>query len=564
MTAGLFELAMVVLVAAILGFVAKAFRQPLIVAYLATGAIIGYFNFFNIADQETFRVFSDLGIMFLLFLVGLEINYSSLRSVGKVSLAVGLGQILFTSLLGFVIAWLFGFDALPSLYIAVALTFSSTIIIVKLLSEKRDLNSLYGKISVGMLLVQDFVAILLLVLLAGFEHGSPREVTAGIAMTVMKSIGLFALILWIGKRVLPAIADKAAKSAELLFVMSLAWMFLLTAIAQRLGLSIEIGGFLAGLGLANATEHYQISARIRPLRDFFILVFFVILGSSFVLNADMAGLAAPVAVFSLFVLIGNPFIVLIIMGLMGYRKRTSFLTGLTVAQISEFSLVLVALGNRLGHVGNNVVSLVTAVGIVTITLSTYLILYADRIFPRITRLLAIFERKTTVEDGWRNREFKKPVILIGAHRTGQSIAMSVPKEQLLVIDFDPEIIAELVRHGYDYIFGDIADPEVLEQANFAAARLVISTSPDPEDNLALLTVASRFTPRPKIVVRADTEADARLLYVRGADYVILPNITAGQYFGKTVVLDPTLRVLEHLRQRDIAMLAKRHHFAITN
>ncbi len=562
MTAGLFSLAMVVLTAAILGFAAKALRQPLIVAYLATGAIIGYFNVFNIGDEASFRLFSELGVMFLLFLVGLEINYDSLRLVGRASLLLGFGQIAVTFGVGFGLAQIFGFSAIHSAYIAIALTFSSTIIAVKMLSEKRDLNSLYGRLAVGILLVQDFAVILLLVVLAGFSAGGAVSLI-DIVVAAGKGIGLFVLMLFLGRKILPRIADRAARSTELLFIMSLAWMFATAAVVARMGLSIEIAGFLAGLALANASEHYQIAGRIRPLRDFFIVIFFVMLGST-IATASFTGLTWPIIIFSLFVLVGNPIIVLVIMGVMGYRKRTAFLTGLAIAQISEFSLVLVSLGRSVGHLDDASVSLITAVGIVTITLSSYLVTHADSLFRRFSRLLGFFERKTTKENGWTTREFKKPVILIGAHRTGESIALSLAKEDLLVIDFDPEVIAELARHGYDYIFGDIGDPDVREQANFAAARLVVSTSPDVDDNLAVLELVRQLDPRPKVVLRADTETDARLFYVRGADYVLLPNITAGQYFGKTVALDPTLRVLEHLRQRDIAMLAKRRRFAVTN
>jgi Kef-type K+ transport system membrane component KefB len=555
MTAGLFELAVVILLAAFLGFIAKILRQPLIIAYLATGAVIGYFGFVDLTEQTAFHFFSDLGIMFLLFLVGLEINYSSLKLVGKTSFIVGIGQVIFTSLLGYFIALALGFDPMASIYIAIALSFSSTIIVVKLLSEKRELNSLYGKISVGFLLVQDFVAILILLGLSGLAPGGEVDWLA-LGMTILKGLGLFALMLWLGRKVLPFVFDRVARSSELLFIISLAWVFLLAALVSRIGFSIEIAGFLAGLALANSSEHYQIAQRIRPLRDFFILVFFVMLGASSA-TADFTGLGLATIVFSLFVLIGNPIIVLIIMGTMRYRRRTSFLTGLAVAQISEFSLVLAAMGAKVGHLDESAVALVTAVGIATITVSSYMIIYGNGLYRRFSGMLRIFERRHLRRE--HNVDIRrKEIILIGAHRTGESIAMNLSPDQVLVIDFDPEVIGNLSGRGYECIFGDITDPEVFEEANFPEAKLVISTSPDLQDNLTLLETLNQMDLRPKVILRAENEEEAKFLYTKGADYVLLPHFTSGQYLGKTLALDPDAQILEHLREKDLEVMMHQH------
>ena len=559
MDAGLFELAIVVLIAAGLGIAAKIFKQPIILAYLAAGIVVGYFSFFNLADKESFRIFSDLGIMFLLFLVGLEINYTSLRLVGRASATVGLAQIIFTFVIGYLIALLFDFNYLYAAYISIALTFSSTIIVIKLLSEKKDLNSLYGKISIGVLLMQDLAVILLLIFLAGVES-SGSAISSNIFLAILKTVVLFGLTIYLGRKILPLLFDKIAHSSELLFITSLAWVFLMATLAGKIGFSIEIGGFLAGLALANSSENFQIAARIRSLRDFFILIFFVILGSSLMFS-DFSGLFLPIIVFSLFVLIGNPLIVIIIMGILGYRKRTGFLTGITIAQISEFSLVLAALGFKLGHISENIVALITAVGIITIISSTYLVIHADKIFRRFFRYLDLFERKKIREDNSLGKEFNKPVILIGSHRTGASIAHNIPKEDLLIVDFDPEIITQLKKHGYDYLFGDISDPEIFEKSNAVDSRLVISTSPDLEDNLTLLSEINKSLKdkRPKIILRARTEKEAEILYSSGADYVLLPHFTAGQYLGKTIAIDPEMKILEQLKERDLSLMKKINH-----
>ncbi|MBI2607699.1 MAG: cation:proton antiporter [Candidatus Doudnabacteria bacterium] len=553
MLTGITELAIAITLAAVLSFVARWLRQPLILAYLAAGAIISYFGFFDPLGQETFNIFADLGIMFLLFLVGLEINYNSLRLVGKTSIIIGLGQIIFTSLVGFFIAQGFGFSQIESAYIAIALTFSSTIIIVKLLSDKKDLNSLYGKISIGFMLVQDAVAIFLMIILTGIETGT--DAFTNLYVTAIKGLVLFLIILWLGKHVLPALFDKIAHSQELLFLASTAWVFVLAAIVSKIGFSIEIAGFLAGVALANSLESYQIAYKIRPLRDFFILIFFVILGASFVFG-DFTGLTKPIITFSLFVLIGNPLIVLILMGLMGYRKHTSFLAGITVAQISEFSLILAALGLKLGQINEQVVALITAVGIITITLSTYLIIYGNTIYHWLRNPLSIFERKNTAENHLFDPSAKKSIVLVGFHRTGRSFVQNFPKKDLLVIDQDPDAIQELKKQGYDHLFGDIIDQEIFDKIRSTKLDLIVSTSPDLEDNLILIKKVRGLSRRPKVVVRAESDKEARMLYQKGADYVILPHFTSGHYLGAAIASDASLKVFRRLKQRDSKILNK--------
>lgn len=559
MTTGIIELAAVVLIAAVLGVAAKFLKQPVILAYLATGMLIGALGFTDLVAQDTFRLFSSLGIMLLLFLVGLEINYTSLRLVGKASVLVGLGQIVFTAVIGYGIATLLGFAPLPALYLAVALTFSSTIIVVKLLSDRKDLQSLYGRISVGFLLLQDFVAILILIFLAGLGGAgvTPFFVSPVLQalLTILEGTALFGLMLWLGRKVLPRLFDRVARSEELLFLLSLAWLFAVAVAVSKLGFSIEIAGFMAGIALANSSERFQIASRIAPLRDFFILVFFVILGSS-VAFGNLAGLAVPILSLSLFVLVGNPLIVLAVMGLMGYRRRTSFFAGITTAQISEFSFILAAAGVSAGHLAPEVAAIVTAVGVITITLSVYAIGHADGFYKRLAPLLSIFERRHTTEQEIPESGFHKPIVLIGGHRTGGVIAESLPREDVLVVDFDPEVVKRMTARGYTCLFGDARDRDILETANAGDARLVISTSPDFEDNVTILEELKGKGS--KLVARAETEEDAKLLYARGADYVLLPHFTAGQYFGRTLGLDPELKVLADLKERDLAVLARNH------
>ena len=554
MASEIVQLAIVLSVASILGYVARLLRQPLILAYLATGFILNYF--YPAGMQDSLRIFADLGIMFLLFLVGLEINYESFRSVSKPAMIIGLAQVVVTFGVGFWIAQLLHFGIISSAYIGIALTFSSTIIAVKVLTEKRDMHSLYGRMAIGILLVQDLVAIVLLVILSGVRGGEGVEYLSILGI-MGKAVILFGIMLYLGKKVLPAVLDRVARSQELLFMMSLAWVFLVATFAKAIGFSVEVAGFLAGLSLANSAEHFQISSRVRPLRDFFILIFFVALGSS-VSFSSVGESAIPIIMLSLFVLIGNPLIVLVVMGLMGYRKRTSFMTGMAIAQISEFSLILVALGARIGHLDNGAVSLIIAVGVTTFLISSYLVQHSELVFATLSKELSLFEKRRTGDERLPDKGFHKPIILIGAHRTGQSILDSLDVKDVLVIDFNPEVLPQLKERKVDYLFGDVADREIFEKANFDEAKLVISTSPDPEDNLMLISELKDLLERPKLIVRAETEKDAKMLYAHGADYVLLPHFTAGQYLGKTISTKNGVDALIHLKKHDLSLLKNWH------
>ena len=549
----LLELGIILVLAAILGIILKALKQPLILAYLITGLIIGALGFFDIAEREALEFFSNLGVMFLLFLVGLEMDYDSIKKVGKTSLAIGLGQVAFTATGGFLIAnFVFGFELIHAAYIAIALTFSSTVIIVKLLSDKGNLTSLHGRAAIGLLLVQDMVVILILISLNALEAGG--DVGIGPVMQIIAGgVALFMVMMALGRTVFPYIFRKVAHSQELLFLVSLAWLLFFAVIVKATGFSIEIAGFLGGVALANSAQKYHIASKIRPLRDFFILVFFAILGSMMAVS-NLGGMILPIIAFSMFVLIGNPIIVMFIMKLLGYKKRTNFLTGVTVAQISEFSMIFATLGLTLGHISDQVFALIAAVGVVTITLSTYLILYAEKIFDYISKPLSFFEKENTIEDMESDPDPSKPIILIGAHRTGEGIMNYIDPEDLLVIDFDPVVIDELKERGVKHLFSDITDPHVLEYINLNDVEVVISTSPSLKDNLDLIRRFKRKNVDTKIIVRAEEKREALELYDEGADYVLLPHFVSGQYLGS--IIDPEFKLdrLKELRDIDLEFL----------
>ncbi len=531
-----FELTLVIVVAAIFGIVARLLRQPTIVAYIAGGVALVALGLLAPENHDVLETMGTLGVTLLLFLVGLQMRFDNLTTVGRASLLGGVGQIIFTTAVGFGIVTLMGYEWLPALYMSFALAFSSTIIVVKLLNEKRDTQSLYGRIVVGFLIVQDVVAILLLIFLAGFQgEGSSASAWSFIG-TVAKSIFIFGLVYYLSQKVFPWIFTRLARTQELVFVISIAWALGFSALiaSDWIGLSIEIGGFLAGIALARSLEQFQIEAQMRPLRDFFLLLFFVSLGSLLVIDTISVSLL-PAIILSLFVLIGNPLIMLLIMGALGYRRKTNFFSSVTVAQISEFSLILMAMGLTLGHVTGSDVSLVTLVAIITITISTYMILYSHILFRKLSPFLKLFERKNTLEESLPQLNIKGPIILIGANRLGGHLLHTITKQKLVIVEFDPVIVQKLQEKKYKVVFDDITDPEIQDVVHLSEAYIVISTIPNVDDNILLIKGVNDQKQKngfgPRVIVTAYTVWEAQHLYKAGADYVVLPHFLGGKHLA---------------------------------
>jgi len=557
------EIGIIIIVAGVLAIIAKALHQPRILAYIIAGVILGPAVFGIVKNQETMNTLASLGITFLLFLVGLELDLRKLKEVGATSILISLGHMIFTGGLGFLIAIAFGFSTLQAVYISLALVFSSTVIVVKLLSEKHELDSLYGRITVGFLLVQDLVAIIALIFLAGFHvNGSTTLTFESLGLALGKGIGLFLIVILLSKYILPYIFKFVARSSELLFLTSIVWCFFITMIAGASGLSIAIGAFIAGVALASLPYNLEIVSRVRSLRDFFIILFFVTLGMQIFFSISGANLARFI-VLSLFVLIGNPLVVLILMGLSGYKKRTSFLTGISIAQISEFSFIIIAIGFKLGQISSEVVSLITLIGVTTIAASSYMIMYADQIYRFLAPILVIFETKSGTkkdEQIYIPQKLKNHVIVIGYHRIGHTVVHSLKKlgSNILVVEFDPRKIKQLEKQKIPHIYGDITDLDILDKVGLKHASMIVSTDPKREDDLFIIQKAKEAKKSTICITTADQVEEALELYECGADYVILPHILGGEHAAVLIEkMNGTLDTAVSARKNHIKELKKR-------
>ncbi|MBP6384280.1 cation:proton antiporter [Aeromonas salmonicida] len=532
------DFALLLLLSALAGGVALWLRQPVLIAYIVVGivvgpAVLGLVSAHDSVARDQIDLLAQIGVAVLLFVVGLKLDLQHVRHLGPVALATGLGQLCFTIVIGFGLILLLGKPPLEALYVAVALTFSSTIIIVKLLSDKRELDSLHGRIAVGFLIVQDLAVVLAMMAMSTMraESGSWDLVALSLLLRLMvAALAIFVLMRYL----LPYLVRRMARSQELLLIFAIAWGTGLAALGEWAGFSKEAGAFLAGFTLASNPYRDAINARLTGIRDFLLLFFFIDLGA----KLDFSTLGdelLPAILLSLFVLIGNPLIVMVIMGYMGYRRRTGFMAGLTVAQISEFSIIFVAMGISLGHVGGAALGLTTLVGLITIALSTYMILNAQWLFERLSPLLGWVERTHPYrEQHEQHNEMPTPAVdllVVGLGRYGEHLLKGLQQEGVSVmgVDFDPEQVDRLRKEGWPVRYGDACDAGYLDTLPLSAIRGVVSTLPDLHSTMNLLHSLREHHYQGQVTLVARHEQDGCLLELTGGTHVIYPHRDAVQF-----------------------------------
>ncbi len=538
MESALFELGFVFTIAAILGIIGARFKQPPILGYIITGLVL-----IPIVDQievsNVMSIFSTIGIAALLFLIGLELNIREVKEVGRTALIVGIAQIIITLVLGFgVLRVLLKFSITEATIVATALTFSSTIVVVKLLGEKKETNSLHGRIAIGMLIVQDLFAVIALLML-NFIVGSTNQVNANILLEIVKIIGtgllLLAIAIVVG-RLIERLIEHVGKSTELLLVTTIAWFLMFAYITKIFGFSIEVGAFIAGIVLSGSPLSAEIVAKIKPLRDFFIMIFFINLGMHLQLT-NIGNNIGIIILLSLMVFLFNPIISMSILGSLGFHRRVSFLTGISLSQISEFSIILINTGVVLGQLDQRILTIITGVAIITLTGSSYLIKGGNRLYYYMSDFLKVFESKRSVSSSLQNSKSQEEVILLGAHRMGRGLLEISKQHQfsMLAIDYDPVVIRTLSEQGLKAIYGDIADPELFDLYDSNSLKVIISTVPGFDENIILLGRIKEFTQKPLIIVRAGSDEEAAELKTLGADYVLVPEYIAGQTIVKILI-----------------------------
>jgi len=527
------QLGFVLIIAAVAAYILRLFRQPQLLAYILVGVLITVVTplIGIVIDPKIIESMSTIGIAFLLFIVGIEIDIKKLKNVALVSTLGGGIQIAMLFVFGYLLALLLGFLGLEAAYIGLMLAFSSTMVVMKLLSDKRELNTLHGRIVVGILLLEDIVAILALSVLSSVNDFSLNLL--GIAL--LKFLGMFALAVVSSKYLFPRVFRFAAKNQELLLISSLAVCFIFSLAFHYLGFSVAIGAFLAGVTLGNLECNLEIVSKVMYLRDFFSLLFFVSLGMALSLGV-LKKLVIPLVSLVLFVILFKPLLTMVICSLFRYTRKPAFLSAISLSQIGEFGLIIAAQGLLLGHISADLFSLIITVTLSTIVLTSYLIKYDMSIYRILDKPLKIFELFTTTGVEYLPSEVKPRIILCGYNRIGYSILRTLRKmkKRILVVDYNPEVIDQLSKEGYHCIYGNIVDEEIMEKMNLRRIKMIISTVPELKDNLYLIRRVRKVNRRAKIIVNAAEIDDSLKLYNAGADYVIMPHFLGGEHASKLI------------------------------
>ncbi len=518
----LLDLGLILAAAAAVGLLARAVHVPLIIAYMVAGLVLGPLTGW-VHETESLELVSEVGVALLLFLVGLELSLQKIRVVGRVAILGGAAQLAITGLLGWGLALLLGLEALPAGLLALGLTFSSTVVVVKLLDRRGELDSMHGRIAVGILLVQDVAVVVALTLLAGLEDPSSGGVdVASLGRGLLQaSVGMAALVVaaYLAVRfVLPWLFGWLSGSLEALFVWSLTWCFGFILAAQALGLSVELGAFIAGVGLAQLRYNHELIRRVHPLVNFFLAVFFVTLG----IHMDPAAALTrwpSVLALSVFVLVGKPAILMALIPRFGYGERTAFLASLTLGQISEFSFIVAALAFSAGLVDELFLSVVGVVGLVTMGTSAALIQSGDTLYERLRKsgALAVFRAPPTPEPAGAP-ELADHVIVVGMNSLGRRVVRELVArgETVLAVDVDAEKLADL---PCPTLQGSTEHPAVLVEARLPRARLLVSAL-QIEDANKLLAYRSRQAGVPSSIHAFDPSLAEELLE-DGATHVMV-------------------------------------------
>ncbi len=529
------QLSVLVVAVTLVSIMMRKFKQPLILGYILTGLLVGILfpllpgAAFHI-ETESFDIFSSLGIALLLFIIGLDLKISVFKQLGSVVFTTAMAILISLGGVGLVIVQLFGFNFTEAIIAGLALFFSSTIIIVKVLSDKKEASRLHGQIAIGVILVDDIIATLALLFVAAGQNGFSA---ATLGLLAIKGVILAIILSFVSIKLLPKITKFMASSQELLFLFTMAWGLGIASLFNWAGFSIEVGALFAGVCLAALPYTKEMESRLSPLRDFFIVIFFVTLGAGLDVDNLAQGLL-PALILSAAVLIMKPVIVITVMTLFGYRRRTSFKTGINLSQISEFSIILIAVSTTSGLVSHELTAIMTLVALVTIAVSTYLMQYDNAIFAKLERRFAFF--RDHEKNNERESLNKHELILFGFRKGGQEFVKTFRsmKKKYVVVDYDPLVIDVLERRQLPHMYGDATDTEFIRELGVKSAELVVSTITDFATNEHLIRYLHRTNSEALFICHADDHDEAAELYRLGASYVMLPHYVGSEQINSFI------------------------------
>ena len=571
-----------IIAATVLAYLAYLTKQPLLLAYLAAGAAIGpQFGFGWVSSKADVRTITEIGLILLLFMIGLELNLNKLKESGKSLIATGIFQFILCAAMGFGFFLLVGFTIgepfeyrifgvkvmggqYDLLYLAVCLALSSTAIVVKLLYEKFELGTLAGRLTVGVLVFQDIWAIVVL----SIQNTLSNPQILSILMQFGRAALLIAISMILSKYFLGYLFRKIARLPELMLVASLSWCFFICGLAGYFGLSLEMGALIAGVAISTFPYNLDIIAKIVSIRDFFITLFFVALGMEIPNPLDNLGIFLVAGAAALFLIASRFLSVYPILYFLKNGNRVSLLTSINLSQASEFALVISAIGLKSGHIVPDIQAIIIFVFVITSISSTYMIKYNQQLqgcLGKIAARIGFKDLKSAVAE--EPASPPKEIALLGFFRVASAFIREIEdaevnlKDKIVVVDFNPQVLRRLPRHGIKVVYGDVSNPETLHHAGISEAKIVISTISDEllvgTNNLRIIDQMQKIAPEARIIVTAESPSRALALYNAGADYVYLPNELAAQHLltvverllrGKPAILKE--EELKRLRERD--------------
>lgn len=532
----LIAISFIIGISAILTILFSLVKQPPIIAYLIAGVVVGplVLNLINSSsDTSLIQTLSRIGVAFLLFIVGLSLDFKVLKEIGKISILAGVAEIIVVGFFGYLLAGWLGFGVIGSVYIAISLALSSTVVVVKILSDKKQLENLHGRLALGILIVQDIVASIALMILP-----MTQNISSDSKAIFLKEFGLAILLLiivfLISAFIFRKLLDYLAKSQEAMFLFGIAWALTLSVLFNKLGFSMEIGALVAGMSLASGMYSNDLSGKMKPLRDFFVVLFFVFFGSQ--LNSISSHLVFQAIILSIFVILLKPVLTMLILRFFGYSKKTNFLASISLAQISEFSLIIVLLGFNIGQLNQDVLNLSILVALITIAFSTYFINYSEAITKKIINLkfMNLFDGGLKCDDCHLEKNYD--IVLFGYHRVGYKLLQRLRKmhENFVVVDYNPNVVRSLNKQGIDAIYGDAGNKNFIDDLPLAKAKMIISTIPEEASNLLIVRALKELKSEAVMIMTAEQPRYAIDLYKAGADYVIIPHHLGGWYASEII------------------------------
>ncbi len=561
-----------ILGATLFGVPAYYLRVPVLLAYIIAGVVLGgSMGLGFIQGNESISTLSEIGLILLMFILGLELDIRKVMQAGRAVVANGILQFLGCLALGYLFFSALGFKnengSFELTYLSVACSLSSTLIVVKILSDRMELDTFLSRITLGILVFQDLWAL-------GFLAVQPnlKNFDVSTALLSFSGAGFLIIFCWLAaKFLLPRIFSLVAKQSELMLLVAIAWCFAMCGLAQYLQLSMEMGALLAGLMIASLPYHVDIAAKISSLRDFFITLFFVSLGLQIPKPSEHVMYLATMI--SLFVLVSRVITMYPVLYKMKYGNRASLLPALNLSQLSEFSLVLGALGVTYGHISPDLLSaFIIALGF-TALLSSFIIPEGHRIFKMVNPLLeslGLKDRPIDESDGELDSE-RAEVVILGFFREASSLLIELLNrhseetiKRILVVDYNPETHQKLLDLGIKCKYGDISNEGTLKSLRLESTKTIICTIPDHNlkgtTNFKLLGYLRKMAPNAEIIVTATTIELAKKMYEEGADYVFTPRLIAAHYLadvlekincGEKVMINNNAKKFLHNRPKEV-------------